>query len=190
MTNKGKVLAAVVAVAVVLAGGVGLYFKGGDLMGKMFGKTPGTVQKVVLCPSETETVYNYTSETGSSQGLKYKSFNELYDGIKAKLDANNGTCAYRFKLFVDAGQREDVITCGNAKGLYAGKAEDGSKYLDCYREFEDEMVAVRVLDAVDYGFIMEISYSHPQSNGSWAGSVIERVRADGFTVETVPWSFY
>jgi len=35
MTNKGKVLAAVVAVAVVLAGGVGLYLKGGDLMGKL-----------------------------------------------------------------------------------------------------------------------------------------------------------
>jgi len=35
MTNKGKVLAAVVAVVVVLAGGVGLYLKGGDLMGRM-----------------------------------------------------------------------------------------------------------------------------------------------------------
>ncbi|MFA4891410.1 MAG: hypothetical protein WC604_03620 [Candidatus Gracilibacteria bacterium] len=33
MTNKGKVLAAVIAVVVVLAGGVGLYLKGGDLMG-------------------------------------------------------------------------------------------------------------------------------------------------------------
>lgn len=33
MTNKGKVLVAVIAAVVVLAGGVGLYLKGGDLLG-------------------------------------------------------------------------------------------------------------------------------------------------------------
>ncbi|MFA4891077.1 MAG: S-layer homology domain-containing protein [Candidatus Gracilibacteria bacterium] len=51
MTNKGKVLAAVIAVAVVLAGGVGLYFKGGDLMGKIFGSgniTRAELAKVVV----------------------------------------------------------------------------------------------------------------------------------------------
>lgn len=38
MTNKGKVITAIIVVAVVLAGGAGFYFKGGDLMGKMFSK--------------------------------------------------------------------------------------------------------------------------------------------------------
>jgi len=70
MTNKGKVLAAVIAVVVVLAGGVGLYLKGGDLMGKIFGSgniTRAELAKVVVVatsgPQGTMSTYNGTCFT-------------------------------------------------------------------------------------------------------------------------------
>lgn len=85
MTNKGKVLAAVIAVVVVLAGGVGLYLKGGDLMGKLIPLKPANVSS---CVSGT-TVYDSEAKGGA-----YGSFSDFVKAVK------NGTlrdCNYNFQ---------------------------------------------------------------------------------------------
>jgi len=63
MTNKGKVLVAVIAVVVVLAGGVGLYLKGGDLMGKLSPTAQGTKAAVIVDSAYLDTDFDGVQST-------------------------------------------------------------------------------------------------------------------------------
>ena len=99
MTNKGKVLAAVIAVVVVLAGGAGFYFKGGDLMGKIFKTGTPVVNQVsvpVECPSRGGvTLYTTVSGQTAAYGSDFGSF---YDVLKKEVGSNSGKLACPLKI--------------------------------------------------------------------------------------------
>lgn len=111
MTNKGKVITAIIVVAVVLAGAAGFYFKGGDLMGKMFKSNTPIVKEVsvpVGCPSRGEVVL-YTTVRGES--ALYRDFNSFYSALKKEVDSNVGKLSCPLK--VRAGGEDYLVVNGD-----------------------------------------------------------------------------
>ncbi|MFA4891158.1 MAG: hypothetical protein WC604_02285 [Candidatus Gracilibacteria bacterium] len=106
MTNKGKVLAAVVAVAVVLVAGVGLYLKGGDLMGRLgLKKVLPAYNEQVVCPSGSAEAL-FSSLPSSSGSYLYDSFDELYGAIKTELSQNNGKLVCPLRIQVSSSENQ------------------------------------------------------------------------------------
>lgn len=67
MSTKGKVITAITVAVVLAAGGVGFYFKGGDLMGKIFSSTS--------CPTLTLSADSPSGNHAASVKDKVATFN-------------------------------------------------------------------------------------------------------------------
>lgn len=95
MTNKGKVITAIIVVAVVLAGVAGFYFKGGDLMGRMRLKMKPAYNDE--CPSGSGVVTLYSTVSGKSAlyGSDFKSF---YNALKKEVQSNSYKLACPLKI--------------------------------------------------------------------------------------------
>jgi hypothetical protein len=168
MTNKGKVLTALIVAVIVLAGGTTLYFKGGDLMGKVFRMKTPDVPKVTVCPSGTDAVVLY----GNVPVLDnlYQDFDSFFNAVLTVKNSNNNQldCPYRFTFH--SGLNDDNLTTV----LYCEKDEvvlkdqNGIKSVKCFKTMNGILIGGEVQQAVgDVGAHVEFSYETDQ------GSVIQ-----------------
>ena len=103
MTKQAKMITAVVAAVVVVAGGLGLYLKGGDLMGRMNLKRLPAYDKTVSqssCPSAPELVYASGYPT-SGESSEVDTYGELYNLIKGELAQNGGETNCPYAIYFD-----------------------------------------------------------------------------------------
>ena len=92
MTNKAKMLTAIIVVVAVLAGGVGLYMKGGgDLMGRLSLRRSSTPPAY----DQTITSVSYFKSRNGSTGTNEKVLSFTLEAESAKIAFKNN------KLFVD-----------------------------------------------------------------------------------------
>jgi len=158
MTNKGKVLAAIVAVAVGIAGGAAFYFKGGDLMGRM--KLLPAYD--TSCPAGSGEKMLYTTVSGKS-ALYGSDFNSFYNALKREVNSNSGKLTCPLKVVMgESGKFGHMIIVGD----YSISFTDQGTYIDFKRvtgsnpKYE-HVLDLRAGDAMDsaYGSVQVFSRS-------------------------------
>lgn len=182
-----KIVPLLVLLAVVVLAGCSFNTESGQGFMK-FDKTK-KAPAVTTCPSSGTTVYSYTTQTGDSQAFEYKTFDELYSGLKAELQNNGGkpSCPYRFTMFQtgDDGERNDTVICGNQNDLSISEI-DGTKHLSCTRRFQNLTITAELSNS-DYGFLMYFYYYYNINSNNYV-TASEQIRALGVTVARAPWN--
>lgn len=162
MSTKGKVITAIIVAVVLVAGGVGFYFKGGDLMGRM-----------TLKPAYDETkkcsLTNYERMFSNTPVEKIGDFDSLFDVIKNELNNNNKktVCPLRFQAFARYDSTNPVSDYWDCRRDQTGITEDEfTKTIYChisYSGFSGEFRITKTKDIEDLG----ISVAYEFGGNGW-----------------------